>query len=88
MKELKEELEKYAKDLGIELHQGLSFGDCRAVLPREKWKFDNGDPDEIFLYGQFLQTKYKDVTEIQMFDTDVCFAISKCALQAKYAGVI
>jgi hypothetical protein len=77
-----------ARDLGIELYKGMTFGDCRAVLPRANWRNDDGDPGEMFPYGQFLYKARKDVTEIQMLSANICFAITKCALEARQAGVI
>lgn len=73
----------------MELYHGLSYGDCRVVLSKTNWRYyDAGDPDEVFVWGQFLHKTRKEVTEIQRLDTDICFAIAYCALFAREAGVI
>jgi len=79
---------KFARDTGIELYQGMTYGDCRAVLPRAHWKYDAGNQDEVLVWGQFLRKTRKEVTEIQRLDTNICFAIAYCALFAREAGAI
>lgn len=78
-----------AKQYGIELHPGLTHHDCRAVMPRTiEWGMIGIHPDVYFPFGQFLVKPFKEVTEMQMLDVDICIAISKCVLEARRAGVI
>lgn len=76
-----------ARNMGIELHIGLSYGDCRAVLPRNRWTRIPSSSAP-FEPGQFIVRPIEEVTEVQALDKDLCFAVARCILAAKAGGVI
>jgi len=80
---------RLANDYRIKLDLGMTEYDCRAILHRDYWTkpIDRSLPLETFAF--FLIPKsYDAITEFQGIDPKVEFAIAKCLIAARTAGVI
>lgn len=78
-----------AENFGIEIHIGTCYGDCRAVLPKEKWRYSLNTSVKSGSFGTFLaDMNPKDIHEIYAFGSTVQEAVCKCLLNCRTAGVI
>lgn len=80
---------RLADKYGVELHVGMTYADCRAVLPRSRWAGEilAGVRSEHF--GAFLANEpHEQIDSIYAFSHEVPEAICKCLRNARIAGVI
>ena len=77
-----------ADQFGIELHIGTCFGDCRAVLPKERWLHPIAPDADQWSYSFYVRQDPAKVTSIQRISRWPEIAISQCVVNAKRAGVI
>ena len=77
-----------ADQFGIELHIGTCYGDCRAVLPKERWLHPIAPDADQWSYSLFIRQDPAKVTDIQGMSRWPEIAICQCVVNAKKAGVI
>jgi len=77
-----------ADQYGIELHIGTCFGDCRAVLPKDRWAHPIAPDADQWSYSLFMRQDPAKVTSIQWISHWPEIAICQCVVNAKRAGVI
>jgi hypothetical protein len=80
---------KFANHYGVEFSVGTHFGECRAVLPREKWTgpVDRNVPlEDLALFT--IPQSHDEIQNFQGIDKRLEIAVCKCLIQARTAGVI
>ena len=73
---------------GLELHIGMGYVDCRAVLPKSKWQNPINRSISSFDYGTFTPMNPDEVEDIVGFGRTVNEAVVKCLINAKIASII
>jgi len=78
-----------ADQFGVEIHRGMCYADCRASIPKERWKYPLNTEIKSGRYGSFLEEQDPDEIEsIYGYGGDVPEAVSRCLIHARIAGVI
>ena len=80
---------KFANHYGIDFSVGTHYGECRAILPRGKWKspIDQDVSLESLAFFTIPKT-YKEIQNFQGIDNRLEIAVCKCLIAARTAGVI
>lgn len=80
---------KEANRYGLEFNVGTAGYDCRAILPRSKWKkpIDKTVPLKMLAFFTIPQS-YEEIENIQGISDRIEIAICKCLIMARIAGVI
>ena len=71
-----------ADQYGIELHIGTCFGDCRAVLPKDRWAHPIAPDADQWSYSLFMRQDPAKVASIQWISRWPEIAISQCVVNA------
>lgn len=76
------------KRYNLDLHIGMSYGDCRCVLEKTNWQNPLNKDIDSYDYGTFTLINPDDVESIYAFGFTVQEAVAKCLINARIAGVI